>query len=158
MLDASAGIRRFEGRSEAPFPLAGIDTPMVAPASISVLPGTGRIVVGRGRPESTFDPDLVFGACAHFDKAVEINCRPERLDPPMRLLEQVVASEEVAALAKHAFAIAQAFHAYYQKPQHSLLRAESEELRAFRTLLVDAFLRQMEALAAVLGIPVPERM
>jgi hypothetical protein len=45
VLDASAGIRRFEGRNEAPFPLAGIDTPMVAPASISVLPGTGRIVV-----------------------------------------------------------------------------------------------------------------
>ncbi|MGQ0434712.1 MAG: PHP domain-containing protein [Microthrixaceae bacterium] len=52
---------------------------------------TGRMVRGRGRPESTFDADLVFGACAHFDKAVEINCRPERLDPPMRLLEQVVA-------------------------------------------------------------------
>jgi putative hydrolase len=51
---------------------------------------TGRMVRGRGRPESTFDADLVFGACAHFDKAVEINCRPERLDPPMRLLEQVV--------------------------------------------------------------------
>ena len=51
---------------------------------------TGRLVLGKGRPESTFDADLVFGACAHFDKAVEINCRPERLDPPMRLLEQVV--------------------------------------------------------------------
>ena len=50
---------------------------------------TGRLVVGRGRPESTFDPELVFGACAHFDKAVELNCRPERLDPPMRLLERV---------------------------------------------------------------------
>ena len=49
---------------------------------------TGRLVVGRGRPESTFDADLVFAACAHFDTAVEINCRPERLDPPMRLLEQ----------------------------------------------------------------------
>lgn len=51
---------------------------------------TGRLVLGKGRPESSFDADLVFGACAHFDKAVEINCRPERLDPPMRLLEQVV--------------------------------------------------------------------
>ncbi len=53
---------------------------------------TGRMVLGRGRPESTFDADLVFGVCAHFDKAVEINCRPERLDPPMRLLDQVVAA------------------------------------------------------------------
>jgi len=51
---------------------------------------TGRMVVGKGRPESEFDAPLVFGAAAHFDKAVEINCRPERLDPPMRLLELVV--------------------------------------------------------------------
>jgi putative hydrolase len=48
------------------------------------------MVVGRGRPESTFDADEVFGAAAAFDKAVEINCRPERLDPPKRLLRQVV--------------------------------------------------------------------
>jgi putative hydrolase len=53
---------------------------------------TGRMVLGRGRPESEFDSQLVFGAAAHFDKAVEINCRPERLDPPMRLLKEVVAS------------------------------------------------------------------
>jgi putative hydrolase len=53
---------------------------------------TGRMVVGKGRPESEFDAPLVFGAAAHFDKAVEINCRPERLDPPMRLLKEVVAS------------------------------------------------------------------
>jgi putative hydrolase len=51
---------------------------------------TGRMVVGRGRPESSFDADEVFGAAATFDKAVEINCRPERLDPPKRLLRQVV--------------------------------------------------------------------
>ncbi|MHB8670979.1 MAG: PHP domain-containing protein [Acidimicrobiales bacterium] len=47
---------------------------------------TGRILVGRGRPESTFDAELVFAACERFDKAVEINSRPERLDPPKRLL------------------------------------------------------------------------
>ena len=47
---------------------------------------TGRIIVGRGRPQSTFDPDLVFAACTRFDKAVEINSRPERLDPPDDLL------------------------------------------------------------------------
>jgi len=53
---------------------------------------TGRMVLGKGRPESEFDADLVFGACVHFDVAVEINCRPERLDPPMRLLELAVAA------------------------------------------------------------------
>jgi putative hydrolase len=51
---------------------------------------TGRLVVGRGRPESQFDADAVFGACAEHDTAVEINSRPERLDPPRRLLRQVV--------------------------------------------------------------------
>jgi putative hydrolase len=51
---------------------------------------TGRIVVGRGRPESTFDAELVFAAAAKFDKAIEINSRPERLDPPRRLLRLAV--------------------------------------------------------------------
>jgi histidinol phosphatase-like PHP family hydrolase len=51
---------------------------------------TGRIVVGRGRPESEFDPELVFAACAEFGTAVEINSRPERLDPPKRLLRLAV--------------------------------------------------------------------
>jgi len=47
---------------------------------------TGRKVVGKGRPQSRFDADVVFAACARFDKAVEINCRPERQDPPEELL------------------------------------------------------------------------
>jgi histidinol phosphatase-like PHP family hydrolase len=51
---------------------------------------TGRLIVGRGRPESEFDADLVFAAAARFDKAIEVNSRPERLDPPMRLLQKVV--------------------------------------------------------------------
>lgn len=52
---------------------------------------TGRMVTGtRLRPESQFDAELVFAACAQFGVAVEINSRPERLDPPMRLLEQAV--------------------------------------------------------------------
>ena len=48
---------------------------------------TGRIVVGKGRPPSTFDAEAVFGACAANGTAVEINSRPERLDPPEPLLE-----------------------------------------------------------------------
>jgi len=47
---------------------------------------TGRLVTGKGRPESEFDAELVFAACAQFDVAVEVNSRPERLDPPKRLL------------------------------------------------------------------------
>ncbi len=51
--------------------------------------GRGR---GGGRPESTFDAEAVFDACAATGTAVEINSRPERLDPPMRLLRQAVAA------------------------------------------------------------------
>ena len=47
---------------------------------------TGRIVTGRGRPQSTFDADAVFAACAAHGVAVELNSRPERLDPPDDLL------------------------------------------------------------------------
>lgn len=49
---------------------------------------TGRLVSGnRGiRPESTFDAEKVFTACRDHGTAVEINSRPERRDPPTRLL------------------------------------------------------------------------
>ena len=48
---------------------------------------TNRKLSGGGRPPSDFDPEIVFAACAQFDTAVEINCRPERQDPPEELLE-----------------------------------------------------------------------
>ncbi|WP_372729838.1 PHP domain-containing protein [Nocardioides sp.] len=50
---------------------------------------TGRLVTGnRGtRPPSEFHAEAVFGACAEEGVAVEINARPERRDPPTRLLE-----------------------------------------------------------------------
>jgi putative hydrolase len=51
---------------------------------------TGRKVVGTGRAQSKFDADIVFAACARFDTAVEINCRPERQDPPEELLSLAV--------------------------------------------------------------------
>jgi histidinol phosphatase-like PHP family hydrolase len=55
---------------------------------------TGRLLIGREggkpRPESHFDPDKVFLACKDNDVAVEINSRPERLDPPRRLLSLAV--------------------------------------------------------------------
>jgi putative hydrolase len=47
---------------------------------------TGRRIVGRRRPESSFDAEIVFEACRRFGVAVEINSRPDRLDPPKRLL------------------------------------------------------------------------
>jgi putative hydrolase len=52
---------------------------------------TGRMVTGnRKRPESQFDAGAVFAACAEYGVAVEVNSRPERLDPPKRLLRLAV--------------------------------------------------------------------
>jgi putative hydrolase len=54
---------------------------------------TGRKVKGWGddlreiRARSTYDEQLIFDACAVYGTAVEINCRPERQDPPDELLE-----------------------------------------------------------------------
>ena len=57
---------------------------------------TGRLLVERTqrggkqqkpRPESEFDAEAVFAACVEHGPAVEINSRPERLDPPTRLLQ-----------------------------------------------------------------------
>ena len=62
---------------------------------------TGRLVQareqGRGRaqkprPEAPFDAEEVFAACAAHGVAVEVNSRPERLDPPRRLLRQAIAA------------------------------------------------------------------
>jgi histidinol phosphatase-like PHP family hydrolase len=53
---------------------------------------TGRLITGgRGRrPESSFDPEAVFAACAETGTAVEVNSRPERQDPPKRLLRLAI--------------------------------------------------------------------
>ncbi len=65
---------------------------------------TGRYVHGKQRPESTFDPEAVFTACREQGVAVEINCRPERLDPPRRLLRQAVATGCLIAIDTDAHA------------------------------------------------------
>ena len=61
---------------------------------------TGQKVPGKMRPigqsdfagrvGSKFDADMIFAACERFDVAVEINCRPERMDPPDHLLALAV--------------------------------------------------------------------
>jgi putative hydrolase len=50
---------------------------------------TGQMVMGsRGkRPPSDFDARAVFEACVEGNTAVEINSRPERVDPPDELIE-----------------------------------------------------------------------
>ncbi len=59
------------------------------------LPAPGPEALGPTdyvRKMSTFDPEIVFAACEATDTAVEINCRPERRDPPDDLLALAVAT------------------------------------------------------------------
>jgi putative hydrolase len=70
---------------------------------------TGRLIgpnrQGRGRrPESEFDASLVFEACREAGVAVEINCRPERADPPDRLLKLAAETGCVFAIDSDAHA------------------------------------------------------
>ncbi len=51
---------------------------------------TNRKITRGARPPSVFDAEIVFAAAVEFDKAIEINCRPEREDPPDELLEMAV--------------------------------------------------------------------
>ena len=73
-------------------------------------------------------------------------------------IETAVRTEEPSVMTRHIFQIAQAFHGYYQNPAHSVLRAETEDLRAVRVLVVDLFVRHTAHVASLLGIPIPERM
>ncbi|MEV6567790.1 PHP domain-containing protein [Streptomyces kronopolitis] len=65
---------------------------------------TGRQITGKPRPESAFDAGEVFAACAEHRTAVEINCRPDRFDPPRRLLRQALAAGCLFAIDSDAHA------------------------------------------------------
>ncbi|GGU61440.1 PHP domain-containing protein [Streptomyces albospinus] len=65
---------------------------------------TGRQITGKPRPESEFDAGEVFAACAEHRTAVEINCRPDRFDPPRRLLRQAVDAGTLFAIDSDAHA------------------------------------------------------
>jgi putative hydrolase len=70
---------------------------------------TGRKVAGRGRPESTFDAEAVFAACHNNGVAVEINSRPDRLDPPRRLVRLALELDCVFAIDSDAHAPGQLY-------------------------------------------------
>ncbi len=58
----------------------------------------------RLRPPSDFDAAAVFAACAEHGKAVEINSRPERQDPPKRLIRQALEAGCVFTISTDAHA------------------------------------------------------
>ncbi|HEX4979489.1 MAG TPA: PHP domain-containing protein [Acidimicrobiales bacterium] len=91
-LDVVVGSVHSKLRMERPLMTQRMVTALADPDLDILGHCTGRIVVGRGRPESEFDAELVFAVAERFDKAIEINSRPERLDPPLPLLELAVST------------------------------------------------------------------
>ena len=85
-------------RMEAPQMTARMVAAVESPHTDILGHCTGRLITGRGRPQSTFDADVVFAACARTGTAVEINSRPERQDPPEDLLRQAV---DARVLVRH---------------------------------------------------------
>ena len=53
-------------------------------------PGDAAHSKARTRPPSDFDLEKVLAACLDHGKAIEINSRPDRLDPPKRMLTVAV--------------------------------------------------------------------
>jgi putative hydrolase len=102
---------------------------------------TGRMI-GKRDP-STFDADYVFAACAQFHTAVEINCRPERLDPPRPLLDLAIDYGCYFAIDSDAHATGQ-----LEWQPHGCNRAAECEVpldRVINTWAADELLRWVQA-------------
>jgi putative hydrolase len=83
---------------------------------------------GRGRPESQFDAAAVFAACVAHGKAVEINCRPDRLDPPKRLLRQAYEAGCMLTIDTDAHAPGQLDWLHYGCERAALCGVEAERV------------------------------
>ncbi len=93
----------------------------------------------RRRPPSSFDANEVFATALRYDKAIEINCRPDRLDPPSNLLRK---ASQVDGLR---FAIDSDAHAVKQLDwlTHGCERADAAQIdpqRVVNTWPVDELL------------------
>ncbi|TDE56397.1 PHP domain-containing protein [Nonomuraea mesophila] len=94
---------------------------------------TGRVVRAGGRrgerrPESEFEAELVFEACRRFGVAVEINSRPDRLDPPKRLMRLAYEMGCVFAIDSDAHAPGQLDWQRYGCERAALCGIEAERI------------------------------
>ena len=71
-------------------------------------------------------------------------------------VERAAATLELSLIARHALDLAQKFHAIYHR--HPILHEKDNDLRDARLAATQIFMRSIEALAAILGVPLPERM
>ena len=73
-----------------------------------------------------------------------------------KLLEMAGKSLELSLLARHALDLSQKFHAIYHR--HPILQETDENLRQARLATTQIFMRGLETLADLLGLPLPKRM
>jgi len=71
-------------------------------------------------------------------------------------VERAAATLELSLIARHAVDLAQKFHAIYHR--HPILHEQDADLRDARLAVTQVFERSLEALASILGVPLPERM
>ena len=71
-------------------------------------------------------------------------------------VERAAATLELSLIARHGLDLAQKFHAIYHR--HPILHEQDADLRDARLAATLIFVRSLEALAAILGVPLPERM
>jgi arginyl-tRNA synthetase len=93
-------------------------------------------------PEPAWDDDL-------WDLVLRAAQVPDTLEKAGRTLE-------LSLLARHALELAQGFNAVYHR--HPILQEPDPTKRAARLAATQAFAKGLAQLAAVLGIPLPERM
>jgi arginyl-tRNA synthetase len=72
------------------------------------------------------------------------------------LVEKAIDSLELSLVARQALDIAQRFNTFYHR--HPILQESDPVVRAARLATVQIFSRGLEALAELLGVPMPERM
>ena len=96
----------------------------------------------RELPAEAWDDDL-------WDLVFEV----ARIDDQ---LEKAGESLELSLLARHALELAQKFNAFYHR--HPILQERDETRRTARLAAALVFRRGLEALAGLLGIPLPARM
>ena len=72
------------------------------------------------------------------------------------VVEKAAGTLELSLLARHALELAQRFNGLYHK--HPILQEEDGALRAARLATVQVFQRGLAALAAILGVPLPDKM
>ena len=72
------------------------------------------------------------------------------------MLEQAANEYDPSAVANYCYNLARSYHKFYN--DHSILRAESEEAKAFRLKLSEVIANVLESGMSLLGIEMPERM